>query len=234
MTSNAALGLKRSPSAELWHGAQRERALIALFDLGRQKSFTLRAARLYSFGVFAGYGIAIALSHAADRRAAMQGLIEAALISLSWVVGALAALGAAQILAQGTERDALGALAVQRGFSRAALGRARTLSAALRIARLVALPALLLVALAVARGSTPIWALVVAPGVIVYASALGLGLALLAHFSAELSPRHPRAMLIALVLGPLLISQAYPEVPNVPRLYSGLLAQLLDLGARLA
>lgn len=233
MTSNAALGLKRTPAAELWFRLQRERALIALFDLGRQKSLGLRAARLYSFGVFAGYGVAISLSHAADRRAAMQGFIQAALVSLSWVVGALAALGAAQVLAQQAERDALSALAVQRGFSRAALGRARTLSAAVRIARLVTLPALLLVALSVARGSTLTWALAVAPAVIVYGSALGLGLALLAHFSAELSPRHPRAMLAALVLGPLLISQAYPAVPNVPRLFSGLLEQLLDVGARL-
>lgn len=210
---------------------QRERALIALFDLGRQKSAALRMAKLYAFGVFASYAIAIALTRGTTRAATIHGFVKAALVSLSWVVGALAALGSAQALAQQTERDALGALAIQRGFQPAALLRARTWAAALRVARLVGLPALLLVAVGLARGATLRWGLLVAPAVLVYAGALGVSLALLAHFSAELSPRHPRALLATLVLAPLLLSLAYPSIPSFPRLFSGLLTRLLAAGA---
>jgi len=210
---------------------QRERALIALFDLGRQKSAGLRLAKLYAFGVFASYALAISLTRGTERGAAIHGFVRAALVSLSWVVGALAALGTAQSLAQHSERDALSALAMQRGFSASALLRARTWAATTRVARLVGIPALLLVAVGVARGGTLHWALSVAPAVIVYAGALGLALSLLAHFSAELSPSHPRALLAILVLGPLLLSLAYPAVPSLPRLFSGLLSRLLAAGA---
>lgn len=224
----------RSPLSELWLRVQRERALIALFDLGRQKSAGLRLAKLYAFGVFVSYAIAISLTRESARSAAIHGFIHAALGSLSWVVGALAALGSAQALAQQSERDALSSLAVQRGFSHSALLRARTMAASVRVARLVGIPGLLLVVVGVARGATLPWALAVAPAVVVYAGALGLALALLAHFSAELSPSHPRALLAVLVLGPFLIASAYPAVPSLPRLFSGLLSQLLAAGAALS
>lgn len=225
---------RSASSSEFWLRVQRERALVALFDLGRQKSYGLRAAKLYAFGVFAGYAIAISLTRGGDRSATIHGFVHAALVSLSWVVGALSALGSAQALAQQPERDALSALALQRGFKPAALLRARTWAATVRVARLVGVPALLLVAVGVARGNSLPWALAVAPAVVVYAGALGLSLALLAHFSAELSPAHPRALLTLLVLGPLLISLAYPAVPSVPALFSGLLSRLLAAGAALS
>lgn len=230
----APLAAQRSSSSRFWLRLQRERALIALFDLGRQKSYGLRAAKLYAFGVFASYAIAISLTRGSKRAAAIHGFIQAALVSLSWVVGALAALGSAQALAEQPERDALSALGRQRGFPKSALLRARTGAATVRVARLVGVPALLLVLVGIARGATLRWALSVAPAVLVYAGALGLALALLAHFSAELSPRHPRALLALLVLGPLLISLAYPAVPSLPRLFSGLLSRLLFAGARLS
>ncbi|HKO53379.1 MAG TPA: hypothetical protein VJV79_36975 [Polyangiaceae bacterium] len=225
---------QRPASSEFWSRLQRERALIALFDLGRQKSHGLRVARLYAFSVFAGYAIAIALTHGSQRGRVIHGFIEAALVSLSWVVGALAALGSAQALAEQPERDALSTLAQQRGFARTAVLRARTEAATVRVARLVGVPALLLVLVGVARGGTLPWALSVAPAVIAYAFILGLALALLAHFSAELSPRHPRLLLAALVLGPLLLSLAFPAIPSLPRLFSGLLSRLLAVGARLS
>ena len=228
----AAPDAKPSPLAGLWLGVQRERALIALFELGRQHSFALRAARLYAFGVGFGYAVAIASVRSGDRHTLVQGFVHAALIALSWVVGALAALGTAQVLAKHADRDALVALALQRGVSRASLTRARLLAGAVRIARLIGMPALCLVAVGVARGCSVGWALAVAPALVVYASALGLSLACLAHFSAELAPRHPRAMLAALVLAPVLISAAYPGLPSLPGLFSGLLERLLDTGAQ--
>jgi len=95
------------------------------------------------------------------------------------------------------------------------------------------LPALLLVAVGLARGATLPWAFALAPAVLVYACALGLALSLLAVLSAELAPRHPRALLLALVLCPLLFSQAYSAVPSLPGLFSVLLSRLLDAGAAL-
>jgi hypothetical protein len=213
---------------------QRERALIALFDLGRQKSYGLRAAKLYAFGVFVSYAIAISLTRGSERASAIHGFIQAALASLSWVVGALAALGSAQALAEQSEREALSALALQRGFTKSALLRARSAAATVRVTRLVGVPALLLVLVGIARGGTLPWALSVAPAVVVYAGALGLALALLAHVSAELSPRHPRALLALLVLGPALISLAYPAIPSLPGVFSKLLSRLLSAGAELS
>ena len=212
----------------------RERALIALFDLGRQKSPALRLAKLYALGVFASYAVAIALTRGEGRADAIHGFVKAALISLSWVVGGLSALGSAQALAQQADRDALAALAVQRGFRPSALQRARTWAATVRVTRLVGTPALLLILVGVTRGGTLRWALSVAPAVVVYAGALGLALALLAQLSAELSPRHPRALLAVLVLGPLLLSLAYPTVPSLPRLFSALLSRLFAAGASLS
>lgn len=231
---NVPVATPHSSSWGLRSRIQRERALIALFDLGRQKGAGLRLAKLYAFGVFAGYAIAIAFTRGSDRGAAIHGFVHAALVSLSWVVGSLAALGSARALAQQPERDALAALAIQRGYSAVAVLRARTWAATTRVARLVGVPALLLVVVGIARGATLGWALAVAPAVLVYAAALGLAVSLLAHFSAELSPRHPRALLAVLVLGPLLLSLAYPALPSLPRLLSILLGQLLAPGAALS
>ncbi len=211
----------------------RQRALIALFVLDRKKRFGLRAARWYAFGVFAWYAVAISLVHR-EQRALIQGLVHAALVSLSWVVGALAALGTAQNSANQTERAGLESLAQQRGFSERELFSARTWANTERVATLIGGPALLLVGVAAARGLSPSWALVTAAASALYAALLGLGLALLAQFSAELAPRHPRALLAALVLGPLLLSQAYPAIPSLPGALSTLLDRLLQAGATLA
>ena len=226
----AELHERRSPLGRLGFALQRERALIALFDRGRQ-GVGFQFARLYAVGVGSGYAIAISLAAGPNRRALIHGFVASALSSLSWVVGALSSLGAAKVLAGPTDRDALSTLALQRGIRRASLDRARTLAAAARIARLIAVPALLLVALGIARGSTLPWALSVAPALVIYAALLGLALAWLAHFSAGLAPRRPRALLLLLVLGPWLISLAYPAVPSVPSAFSRLLGELLSLGA---
>jgi hypothetical protein len=221
------------PSAlgPLRHRLGRERALIAWFELGQKKTFGLRAAKVYAFGVFVTYAIAISVATGSARSLAIQGFLQAALGALSWVVGALAALGTAQGLAQHAERDAERALAVQRGFDARARWRARTLAGALRVARLIGIPALLLVGVALARGQSLAWALVLVPALAVYAATFGLCLAILAQFSADLSSRHPRALLAALVLGPLLISQVYPSVPSLPGVFSALLDRLLGAGA---
>jgi hypothetical protein len=233
VNSDVPAATPHSPTAAWRLRVGRQRALMALFDLGRKKGFGLRAAWLYAFGVLAWYALAIWLARGSEPTVT-QGLLHAALVSLSWVVGALAALGTAQNSAQQTERAGLEALATQRGLSQRDMLRARFLANAERVAKLIGVPALLLVGVAVSCGLTLTWALVTAPAVALYAVLLGLGLALLAQFSAELAPRHPRALLAALVLGPLLLSQAYPAIPSLPGAFSALLNRLLQAGSALA
>ena len=232
--SHSPIGAKLSPWAELQRGFTRERTLIALFDSGHRRSFARWLTRWYAFGVFVSYAAAILLARGSDRSAQIHGFVRAALVALSWVVGAFAALTAARTLAQPSSphSDALGALALSRGYSQSALLRARTSSVAVRIARSVGLPGVLLVAVGLVRGATPLWALAVAPAVIVYAYALGLTLALLALFSAQLSARRPRAMLVLLLLGPLLLAHAFPGFPSPIGGLSWLLSHLLDNGAQ--
>ena len=231
MTQSQEPAAPRSAIGALGLRLGRERALVAWFELGQKQRFGLRVAKLYAFGVLIGYALAISVTHGSSRSALIQGYLHSALSALSWVVGALAALGTAHALAGAADADPFRALAQQRGFGARAVWRARTLAGALRVARLIGLPALLLVAVAVARGQSLAWALVTAPAVVVYAALLGLCLAALSHFSAELSPRHPGALLGALVLVPLLISQLDARVPSIPGLFSALLGRLLGAGA---
>ncbi|HEY4102490.1 MAG TPA: hypothetical protein VGM44_01320 [Polyangiaceae bacterium] len=234
MTPSDALPIRPNRGGELRLRFARERALLSLFDLGRRKGFGLRLAWVYAFGVFVSYAIAISLAHGERRHAAIRGFVHAALISISWVVGSLAALGTARVLVQAPDRDGLRALALTRGFSDRDLLRARMLAAALRVARLIGVPALLLILVALARGEALAWALVVAPGVAAYALLFGLCVALLAQFSAALAPRHARALLAALVLGPMLLSKAYPALPNLPAACAELLDRLFATGSALA
>lgn len=234
-------GAERSLWAEFQRGVWRERALVALFDSGHKQGVARWLTRWYAFVVFVSYAVAILLSRGGDRTAEIQSFVHAALVALSWVVGALSALAAARALSRPSSPglglgalDALDTLALARGYTQRALLRARTLSLALRIARSVGLPGVLLVALGLARGAAPIWALAVAPGVVVYASVLGLSLALLALFSAQLSPYRPRAMLACLLLGPMLLAHAFPGFPSPIAGLSWLLARWLNSGASLA
>ena len=211
---NVPLAAPRAPLAELWLRWQRARALVALFDLGRQRSHGLRAAKLYAIAVFTGYAIAISFTHGADRRAAIHGFVRAALVSLSWVVGALAALGSAQALAEQPERDALSALAVQRGFHESALLRARAAAATLRVARLVGIPALLSAPALPASG----WTALILLGVV------QLGLAYLLYSRAIRHVTALEAVLIPVlepVLNPLWVMLAVGERPSGRSLLGG-------------
>ncbi len=228
MNSDAYPRLKRARLAQLWRTVERERALISLFYLGRRTSRSLRAARVYAFGVFATYALAIALTGGSDREPVIRGFVRAALVALSWVVGALAALGTAQVLANRAEHKGLTSLALQWGFGERAVLIARTLAAAKHTALLLGVPALLLVGVAALRGAGAAWASRAGPSIALYACALGLAFALMAILSSELAPRHPRAALAALVLAPLFISQAWTAVPSIPGLFGTWLGQILN------
>jgi len=208
----------------------RERALVALFDLGRRKGFALRAAQLYAFGVFICYAILIWLADGEHQRSELSSLMYAALVSLSWVVGALAASGTVRNLARSPDRAGLVALALTRGFSHRDVTRARSIATALRVTRLVAIPALLLLALTLVRGQTPGFVVSRAPAVVLYATLLGICLAVLTELSAALAPRHARALLAVFVLGPLVLAQAYVWMPNLPAAFASLLDRMFAGG----
>ena len=231
--SIAKLEAKPSPWTEFVRGLARERALLVLFERGRSQGLTLRLARVVAFGVFTSYALAIVFTRGADRGASVRSCVHAALLTLSWGVGAPVALSAARFLAEPSGSDPLAALALGRGYARHSLFRARVLSVALRVARPVALFGVSLVGIGLARGATAIWALSAAPAVLVYASALGLVLALLALLAAELAPRRPRALLVYLVLALLLVARAFPSFPSPLAALSWLLDELLDSGAAL-
>lgn len=211
----------------------RERALVAVFDLGRRKGFALRAAQLYAFGVFVSYAIAMLLVNGEHRHGELASLLYAALVSLSWVVGTLAAFGTAKNLSRSTDRAGLTALARSRGFSEREILGASVIAAALRIMRLIATPALLLLTLALVRGQAASFTLSRAPAIIAYATLLGLCLAILAELSEKLSPRHARSLLISFLFGPLLLAQAFPWIPSLPGLFGGLLARWFETGGGL-
>ncbi len=202
--------------ARLRFGLQRERALVALFALDRKKTWGTRLARVYAGGVCVSYaGLLLFVGRGASA-ATLHELVRAALGSLSVAVGALAALDAARALAEHPSKGALGALAVQRGISPRALPRAHVLSAGLDVARLIGIPALLLVGLSAALGAPLDWALTASAGIAVYALLFGACTGIVAVLAAELSPRRPRSMLAGLVLVPWLAAQAYPAIPSLP------------------
>ncbi len=215
------------------HWLARERALVALFDLGRRKGFALRAAQLYAFGVLVSYAIAMLLVSGEHRQGELAGLLYAALVSLSWVVGALAAFGTVRNLARSTDRAGLAALARTHGFSEREMLLARIVAAALRIARLIAIPALLLLLLALALGQSTSFVLSRIPAILAYAALLGVCLASLVELSEHVAPKHARALLTALVLAPLLLAQAYAWVPSLPSLFASLLDRWFDVGSSL-
>ena len=218
-----------APPGLLWRRLGRQRALVALVEAARKKSRGLRVARAYAFGVFLSYALVIVLMRGPDSRATTQGFVRAALEALSWVVGALAAFGTAQALAE-RERGGVDVLAAQRGFSRAALLGAYFVAAARRITLLVGVPGWALLIVALLSGQALAWAALTAFGIAIYALLLGASLAALALVSAELAPRHARPLLAGLVLVPLLLAKLYPGTPNLPEVFGALLERALKLG----
>jgi hypothetical protein len=227
----------RAPAhTRLVRRVQRELSLIRLCRAAQGKSYGIRAARLYAFGVAVSYAIAIGFAARSDGVRVSQGLILKALAVLSWIVGALVSLAAARDSTRDSGRDVT-ALAHQRGFSGAELERARVLAAAWRSARLLILPALLLLGMALVRWhsfGTLAWALVLAAGVVLYAGSLALTLAVLTRLAVAVAPAHARLLVVLFVIAPLVLARTWPDVPNVPAIFAWLLGRVDQLGALVA
>ena len=168
----------------------------------------------------ASYALAILLTKGADRQQRLQ--------SWAWkscahcvVLGGgvlLPSLGAARVRGEHAEHDGLTALALQRGFSEGAALRARTLATAQRIARLIGLPALLLVALGLARGATLGWATSCdrsrSPGLRVPAGPRARGVSRARSRACPAPSTCPAAR--ARAVSSVLFSQAYSAIPSLP------------------
>jgi hypothetical protein len=209
--------------------------LIALCLAKDAKSFFIRAARMYGYGVAFSYTLAMLLAGGADRASTVQGLLFNALTSLSWVVGALSAFAAAQNFAAIDEREGIVALSRQRGYTASALRTARYVATARRTTKFIAVPGLILVLTMLSRVNTFAlvdWGLFFAIAVLSYACVLGATLGILAHAASELMPNHPRWLLVAVIFVPMLAKQVWPATPTIPGAFAWMLQQMAELGSR--
>lgn len=181
--------------------------------------FGARAARLYGIGVAASFGISILVIPGSPSVPIVESLLRRALISASWIVGGLTALSAARDLARRDREDGVTALVAQRGYSASALEVSRALAASVLIATWVGVPSLLLAIAAWAKvGDLGVWrwALGWTAFVVVYSTALGLVLGVLARWASRASPDRGRLLLAAFILIPELLHAVWPFLPSVP------------------
>jgi hypothetical protein len=211
-------------------------ALIRLCEARLLELFGVRAARIYAFGVALSFAVLMLLAGSSDRRQALHGLFFDALSTLSWVVGGMVGLSAARDLRARDADDGISSLVRQRGHGERELEQARFLAATLRVARLVAVPGVVIALVAALRirtlASLP-WCAYLCAAPIVYALLLGAGVSLLARGSAMLLPSHGRALFALLAIVPELLRQSFSDMPSVPAFYGFVLRQLADWGARL-
>jgi hypothetical protein len=209
---------------------------VTLVDLESARlgaRFGVRAANV--LGVLIAAGFAIVLIAAGREGAALApAVVTRALAWLSWVVAGSAALAAARELGARGPDDGFAALAAQRGVPATALLPARVLAAALRIARAVALPGLVLALLAAGLADSAARlgsGLVLALKVLAYSALLGGTLALLARWSARLLPQRAGLLLAAIVLLPEVVRDTWSDVPSLPHLFGTLLDRFPTRGA---
>jgi hypothetical protein len=207
-------------------------SLVQACDGEQRRLFELKSARLYAFGVFVSYALLMLVVRGREQRLVLGNLTHDALVTLTYSVGTLSALGAARGFSRSQQWQPLRALAAQRGHAPAALAQARLLASAYRSTLLLGSPALALVLLAWACGTSAGFTVTTGTALVLYALLTGLLLAGLARLAAWLSPRHARAWLLLLGAGPLLIGLGFPWFPSLPGGLSWALERIAQLGAR--
>jgi hypothetical protein len=192
----------------------------------------MRFARFAGVCIVVGFSAAIlSVATLSDSRPGI--LVVRALGWLSWFVAGSAALSAARDLAALDERDGVTDLVAARGFHGPALGPARILAAALRIFRLTAVPALLLglLTLVLARSGTELASRALLCATVVgYLALLAGALGALSRWSAALSPRHGKSVMLALLFVPELLQSVWPSIPSLPSFFARMLIALRVIG----
>jgi len=213
---------------------RRRESLVALCAMRQRTLAGMRVARFVGLAVALSGVVGLLVLSASPGRDVLHVVAARGIAWLSWTAGALAALSAARDLASLDDRDGIAALALERGYSRRALARARTAASVRVITRLLAVPALVLAVSALALTSS---LALVAPrvlfvvGVCGYVAALGTVLGLLSRWSAAMSPTRGRALLVAIVLLPGLAREVWPSVPSIPAAFAWFLEQLTSIGS---
>ena len=193
----------------------------------------LRAARLYSIGIFVSYAL-LALLADFDGAAESTPLITSALESSSCVVAGLSALACAADLSSEDERDGVALFTGLHGVTPRGLECSRTLGALVRTATAIAAPAWGLIVLVVLTTRALLWALALALGISVYATALAVALVLLSRLAARFAKGHGKLVLALSVLVPELVHAHNAHVPSWSSVFGEGLEQLRWLGEVLA
>lgn len=196
--------------------SRRGRALLRVVDRGFRRPWLARFSWVIAWLVALGFLVPLT-SRLSSGHAGAPILVWRSLHFLSWCAGGVA-LSVASDRARLDRESGMDILAAQRGFMPHSLEWARVGGATRAIARTIAWPATALACLAVATAPTLHDALdgvLLVGGVLFYSAVLGLGLAALARWSARLSPRHPKQLFAAMVLGPFVAAKIEPAVPNV-------------------
>ncbi|MGC4091918.1 MAG: hypothetical protein QM756_29355 [Polyangiaceae bacterium] len=189
----------------------------------------MRAARLYSLGIFLSFGLLVLLTREPGPNE-LTGLCVAALESASWVVAGLATWASAGPLAEEDQHDGLALLVGMHGVSPRRLAATRTFSAALRSTLSIAAPALGVALLGALKSGRLAWAGALAALSVAYALSLGVTLSLLARGLQQLFGGRARLALLLLLLGPELLRLAEPNMPSASALFGDALENIAALG----
>ncbi len=215
-------------------GSGRLIALAGFYDARIRALPGVRAARwigvLVALG-FAGVMLVLALAGGRD---VLDVIAIRGVEWLAWLAAGVAALGSARDLATLDAREGLAALALQRGYAKGELTLSRTIASIRCIGRAAGWPALALSMLALLLSGTLELALqraLLCLAVVGYVALLAVVLGTLSRWSANLSPRRPRTVLVALLLGPYLLRELWPLVPSVPSFFARLVPHLIAIGA---
>lgn len=209
-------------------------ALASFYDTRLGGLPGVRVARWLGVLVALGFAGVMLVLAVAGGRDVLDIIAIRGLEWLAWIAAGIAALGSAGDLAALDARDGVAALALQRGYASGELALGRTIAAMRCIGRAAGWPALSLSVLALLLSGTAELALrraLLCLAVAGYVALLAVVLGALARWSASLSSRRPRVVLLALLLGPYLLRAAWPLVPSVPSLFGGLVPHLVAIGA---
>lgn len=207
-------------------------ALVRLCDARQRELGPFKIARILGPFVALASAIPMLVLRGAHQEDAVVALAMQGAGWLSWLVGATAGLASARDWAARDAGEGIDALVLRRGFGQNALGGARFVAAAARMAWLIGVPALLLTLLSLVIA--PSWLSLVRRAalcveVVGYAGLVGVVLAAVARGASALLPARGRLLYVAILLVPHLLHQLHPAIPSIPGILDVLREQLLEV-----
>lgn len=209
-------------------GLRRVAATVALARARLRDSGGGKTARLLGALTTVGFaGAIVALRVADGADASLRQPLLTAAHWIPWIVAPPFAFAAARDRRGEDRRDGVMALAAARGVSSAALEAARVLAAMIEITWALGLPMVVLSTLAAALATRPSVALQrlgVGLGALAFAAVAGITLGGVAALAGRFGGRRGRSLLVALIAGPLVISDVSGQRPfSIPGALSAVL-----------